>query len=523
MRVTVALLFFLGCSDGTSRPSGPVDSNLAAYYNGGGCYPEGFKSSAFDIITLANPPWVPVRNGRVIDSAPVMLHGTAHHAHGDTGGDDPITHQRADATVAVTPDDSDKWLLATGNSGGTVELELENGIHPPWAWAGDGDRLIALGRWIFDCGHPGGSPGACVANPAQKCNLDSDCADGDRCKGMTVEYQSEIHPPQALATIRQGRGAILDGSDPRPATRIDVWAGGNGGAAGDRCVLTHQDPVIDLVFSTNCYPLAQPVAPLGKYDFSFDAPLPPRPPGARAVWRIEPHDGAGPIPADVAITPHVDGAAPHLSVTVKLSHRAAAGMPTGFAGTIWAGWEAPASTPFVHVRVTVEAVDVTNALKPTTPGPPSPRDWRMQAGVNGEWQTFVGLDTVANGQSYAQGLVYEQYLPPDGTLRLQVDGTSSSCIDTLFNRAIRMSIAEIGSAGDFVNCLMTSNPSIGDLDVSYPGPTFGAGSYRAKSDHADGGACADGTPCVTDGDCSGGATCTPTSTAFTLRYKIETL
>ena len=43
-----------------------------------------------------------------------------------------------------------------------AEMEWEFNKYPLFAWAGEGDRITALGRWIFDCGHPNTDPeGAC--------------------------------------------------------------------------------------------------------------------------------------------------------------------------------------------------------------------------------------------------------------------------------------------------------------------------------------------------------------------------
>src|SRR5436309_242838 len=103
----------------------PVDSDLGAASMGGGCYPAGINPALTDMLVLVD---------------------------------------------AV---DADR--LATGNGDGLIHTEWEAGAYPAWAWAGTGDRLIALGRWIFDCGHPDATPGTCSVTTARQCILDKDC------------------------------------------------------------------------------------------------------------------------------------------------------------------------------------------------------------------------------------------------------------------------------------------------------------------------------------------------------------
>src|SRR5437867_189854 len=214
--------------------------------------------------------------------------------HGDTSGDFPSTHLRADVNhfVLLDPEDSDR--LATGNDDGLIHFEWEAGVYPAWAWAGSGDRVVGLGRWIFDCGHPGAVPGNCSATMSQQCVIDSDCPSGETCVGAHFNYSAEMHPPQATAAIRLGRGAVLltrAGAPAVPATRADIYVSPDAGGAGDRCIVTHRANAADLL-SVECFPLAQPVAaqgpvvPLNAQDFHFDVPLPPRPSGGVPKARL---------------------------------------------------------------------------------------------------------------------------------------------------------------------------------------------------------------------------------------------
>src|SRR5947199_33720 len=100
---------------------------------------------------------------------------------------------------------------------GLIHTEWEAGAYPAWAWAGTGDRLIALGRWIFDCGHPDATPGTCSVTTARQCILDKDCrpptcsgcGNMETCVGVHFGFSSELHPPYATAAIRTGRGAVV--------------------------------------------------------------------------------------------------------------------------------------------------------------------------------------------------------------------------------------------------------------------------------------------------------------------------
>src|SRR5438552_1390623 len=130
------------------------------------------------------------------------------------------------------------------------------GSYPLFAWAGTGDRMTTVGRWIWDCGHGNPDPeGACSSTASQACALDSDCASpacvgciaGETCVGTVFNYHSELHPPQAVAVSRPGAGHAFSRrrKGGRLATRTDVWITAGGGGAGDRCVVTHHANPLD--------------------------------------------------------------------------------------------------------------------------------------------------------------------------------------------------------------------------------------------------------------------------------------
>lgn len=587
----------------------PVDSDLGANQNGGGCYPTGIAPGLFDFLALVDPEWAPVLNGTVVDSSPVTIHGTVESFHGDTGGDFPATHVTSDAVFEIELDPADVDRAATGNAPDHMGFEWEHGSLPPFAWPGEGDQIVGLGRWIFDCGHTGATPGNCSATPAQPCILDTDCPSGETCVGEHFDYESEMHPPQALATIRQGRGGVIRRSStapPVPATRADVFISADGGAVGDRCILTHQASPLSLL-TVECFPLTQPVAPINAQDFTFDVPLPPQPTATsrpRHKRITYPTPGGGP-PARVRVRRRHLDPVPHLEVTVRMTRKVHGVLPNGFAGTIFAGWRRD-TTPVTHVRVSVQALEVKHPLKPAVPiapktcsatGPSCSTDadctdperptctylgntltvcqrpctdnddcrppacstcgasdtclgtgpvesWAMQAGVDGEWQRLTGLESVTQptsaGGSFVipQTLVYDQFLPASGSLRIQAHGVSKECVDSMLGKSLGTDLAELGLTRG-LDCLTSRGHTgfggsrsydPGRLDQTYAGPDFGAGvtgsmDYVVPSVGGHAGQCSLSTDmlCVFDEDCPPAETCTIVGSAYNLHYRIERL
>jgi len=514
----------------------PPDSDLGAAENGGGCYPTGIAPGLFDLLRLVDPEWAPLMNGMTVDSAPVYFHGTVDTFHGDTGGDFPATHVTSDAVFEITLDPADADLAGTGNPPGMLGVEWEHGVLQPFAWPGLGDRIVALGRWIFDCGHPDSTPGNCSVTMSQPCILDADCPSSETCVGEHFPYESELHPPQALAVIRAGRGGLISRqatARPAPATRADIFISADGGGAGDRCILTHLANPIDLL-GIDCFPLSQPVAPINGQDFVFDLPLPPRPAGARSTrWRLvtNPTPGGGPR-AKVRVHRHVLDPAPHLEVTVRMTRAVRGVLPTGFAGTILAGWRND-TTPLTHVRVIVQSIEINHPLKPAEPIAPKTcsttgpacstdadctdperpsciflggtarscqrpcgvdadcqpptcatcgsgetclgqgpvKDWAMQAAVNGEWQRLTGLGDVTGSLPVvvAQGLVYDQLLPAGGEVRVQAHGVSKECVDTLLGKSLGTDLQQFGLTRG-LDCLTSrGHAAFGGSKSYFPG------------------------------------------------------
>src|SRR5882672_1318201 len=499
--LSVGLIVAWSMSAGAAAAASTVDSNTALSSNGGGCYaPPISQTSPFDQLAAVNPEWAPVVNGASPLSSPILVHGSVVDSH-ISQLDFPAGHVRFDQNTDISLDPADAHFLATGNLSsaegrGLLELEWETGSYPSWAWAGEGDRIVALGRWIFDCGHPDPTPGH-KSGSAVPCLTADDPPAGVACVGAVFNYRSEMHPPQAVAVIRSGGGAtIRDAGRAVPVTRADVFVSADGGGAGDACVVTHKSS-LPAILGAPCFPLSAPLAlvppgaaPLNSTDFTFIVPLPAvrggRQPVLRVLTRTTPALGTTPVPARLQVTPHLDGADPHYEVTVKMTEAVEGRMPTGFAATLLAGWQQAPASPMVHLRVTIDGIVVNNALKPVVPRVPTPAGWKMQTNVNNDWQEIGGLDLVAAGSA---GLfiptsgAYDLFMPRSTPLNIHADAASAGCVDTLFGHSLLEDLFRFGFTGNpstlpgalqlGLTCLSATELDAGSIDVTYTAPGFG--------------------------------------------------
>ena len=548
------------------RADAILDSGLAAVENGGGCYPTSFYGSVTDQLTLINPEWAPVENGQTVDSVPIIVHGEVEEMHGDTSGDFPSTHVRADVNHFLRLDVGEEDLLADGNvaEDGRLHTEWEGGKYPAWAWAGTGDRMVAMGRHIFDCGHPGAHGGLCSATTGRQCILDADCrpptcaacAATETCTGVEYEYSSELHPPFATAAIRRGRGGIVTkGANPKAvlATRADVYVSPDGGGAGERCVLSHLANPLDQL-TVQCWPADEPVAQLNQADFRFLLPLPARPPKGGASWRITQLPPPGGVAARIHVTRRLHGPTPSLEVIVRLTRKVGGQLPTGLAATIEAGWRND-STPLTHVRVTTQSLVARNALQPAAPSVPRTcavadtacataadcpngeqclglgpvKSWQGQMSVNGMFQEWVGLGTVDSGDVIPQNLTWDVYLRDNDPLQLYADARSQECINKMYGRPLAQGLADLGLTKGLL-CLTTEARNPGELHATYAGPDFGAGpsgtmDYETVASGGTGGHCSLSTAslCTLSADCPTGEACNQEGGSMAVRYRIERL
>jgi hypothetical protein len=418
------------CANGSVLAQGatptPVDSNIAvttfARSQGnpcsggpgslgcGGCYPQGIPGAdPTGQLTEVNPEWAPI--GPMIpgvdaslppDSSPVLLTGSVALAKINIGGDFPASHLTDDQNTFIILDPDKNGFLATGNAPGgcvgegcsQVEMEWEINKYPLFAWAGEGDRITALGRWIFDCGHADAAPrGKCSNNASTECIVDSDCGGGTCTNPAPVfNYRAELHPPQAVAVMRN------KSIGKTPATRADVYISAAGGGAGDRCIVEHLADHLEVLTTKSCFLnrcsvttarscLADSdcgkketcvrfdpnggLADINASDFEFDIPLPPQPAGATKL-RIK----AKPIKMKGAIVPKkatfvpMLGPTPVLHVIVPMTVPAKKDqLPNAFAQSISVAWKGD-KTKLRKVQVSFTGFTINNPLKASTPAIP---------------------------------------------------------------------------------------------------------------------------------------------------------
>jgi hypothetical protein len=127
---------------------------------------DGCQRDTPKIYTGFAPNWVYVNDRDFPASgpppAPRWLSGVVGGAQGllssrVASSDDPITHRSYDMNVDVRVDSPDDFLTGVSRDGtpeqGTVHLERESASIPMWAWPRAGDRVQALGSWVWDCDH----------------------------------------------------------------------------------------------------------------------------------------------------------------------------------------------------------------------------------------------------------------------------------------------------------------------------------------------------------------------------------
>lgn len=512
----------------------------------GGCYPGGIDSSnPTSLLATVNPEWQPV--GPMIpggdsslppDSQPVLFTGIVTLSKINSSGDFPSSHFTTDQNTFIALDADKVGLLASGNTpaGCTgegcnqIEMEREVAKYPIFAWADAGDRIAALGRWIFDCGHPDQAPAGTCSNSASACAVDADCA-GGTCTNPApnFNFRAELHPPQAIAVLRnKSKGKT-------PATRADVYISADAGGASDRCTVTHLASFLDVLNAKSCFlnrcsitttkactvdkdcpkketcgslDPTQSVLDINASDFEFDMPLPAKPAGATEVKisakKMKVPKGSVMPNATFDMT-HVSDPTPSVHVTVPMSIPIKGKMPNVFAQSILAVWKSD-KTKLTQVQVAFTGLTVNNPLKPKTPVVPrqctnasggglsgtsctsdtdcpgarcvggTPAGWEVFAQVSGDWVKFTGLDTIdlstPSSPPIPEKFKFAEFVPSGASIHIFALGRSSNCLDTAYGHNLIDGLTTYGlTAG--ANCLldgMDADP--GRIDITHTGAGF---------------------------------------------------
>lgn len=306
--------------------------------------------------------------------APIEAYGSVRGSwFADT--DLPGDHKGHDRNFYLAPDADYAGLVADSNDTDTrydgrklMECEWDSGfspqsrtMSPPVSnWPIVGDRAWVSGPWIYDCDH---------AYP-----------------GFRIPYHTEFHAWAASPTPMA-----------EAFTRFDP------------AIEQASDAAPSLTYRT--YLTVRPG--FGAQDYVFDVPLPPRPPGGVAVYRV---DRPAPLGVAIGLTPIVpqgvfsiadsmaasqpdDLEARTAHVRVRLQLDVQAGR-AGYCGTITAGWWQPQTTlTYRLVRVTFDKLRIFRLhaawLTPTA-------NWWLwvQAGDQWlDWTDVAALHALASPQT----------------------------------------------------------------------------------------------------------------------------
>jgi uncharacterized protein DUF11 len=351
----------------------------------------------------------------------------------DPGQDDLLTE------VSKDSDNPDCDPDAPGCDPDTLGIEWETGLDPDddksgdgsaffpkWAWPSVGDRIWANGHWIFDCGHVKEAAGA------------------DR-------YHSEIHPPRAVATMRDQAAPLPGtGTTPVPVTTTDIWIHGRGGFATEQLNCGMQIILGD--HGDTCGQDPPPASDAYKYtpiaeNFTFDVCLPPRPAGGAFVKQFTagPYNtiGIDPIAVPVAASgacatdPRFDTTT-MMRVTVPLAGSGVA--PTEvFARRIDAGWVVPPDPPLPQRRVALDLMDLHEDHDPD-PGDGNlsmmwlnvdraRAPWLRLSDFAGGMNDYDDDHFFGDGEKHFPGLDYHFYLRPDTLFAAHSTVYEQDCYD----------------------------------------------------------------------------------------------
>ena len=361
---------------------------------------DGCQRDTTKIYTGFAPNWVYVNDRDFPASgpapAPRWVRGVVHSgpqrllASRIASSDDPITHHSFDTNIDVQVDPGDNFLTGTSRDGtperGTIHLERESAWYPAWARPEAGDRIEALGSWVWDCDHyrPNGE-------------------------------KTEFHPFRATWVLRHP--GTPSPTSPRGDAEADLFVSTDATPAGTAAECAHQTKGSDA-FKT-CWQSAKPwLSANGTYAFTACAPR-PAPAGARLEWRIV---DRGSVAAPRVVVAAASGGC----VSVRLVVDAPAGTRVVVAKQVYVGWTKP--VPVLHLRLRFDRLLVRRAMDPSCPPDrpacpaaaestllgqisTAPGEWQLTWAVDGIWGTWPGTLAARDGSTFAGSQSVDFYVP----------------------------------------------------------------------------------------------------------------
>lgn len=430
---TAALVLFEVATPAAQLPRNPGVSSVCGTFT----VDINLGIGSISIVELDDEAWAYVEPQRKIRSAI----GVAENVH--VAAIDSFSNHDShdlDFELMLDPDPYQIDLLSIQDED-AIGVEWETGIRPSethgdgarpslpkWAWPSDGDRVWVDGNWIFDCGHP------------------------DEDTGL---YKTEIHPPRAIASMREQAGPLPGtGLTPVPITMTDLYISGRGGftpnqlncgphiTLGDHGSTCGQDPPpADDSYKTTR---------INDTDFTFNVCLPPRPTGAafshnveigpRNTVDIEPAIREVPATGACQTAPEFDHAS-MMEVIIKLRNTATPPQSV-YARHIAAGWVMPPSQPLPLRRMTVLSTNLfeDHDLDPgdgelsfwwvNNNRAPSP--WlRLADHANGNMNSYDDETGFGDGEMTYTNASFDFYLRENQTFTLRSRGYEQDCYDTI--------------------------------------------------------------------------------------------
>jgi hypothetical protein len=298
-------------------------------------------------FTRQSPGWVYVNDKDFPASGPtpptqwlsgvVSAYRNLPDASHPSGGDDPTTHDSFDLNVNVVPDPGYEQLMGglaeadTGNFEGEgeekdrIHLERESSGLPAWSWPEAGDRVQAMGSWVWDCGHwdPGGE-------------------------------RTEIHPYRALWDER-----APSARSPYGESEGDLFVSTDATPAGQIAECAHKTKGDSAAYKACSF--AQPSWLDVSGDYSLTLAAPPRPPGAT-------HLVVRAVDRGSTLSPAWSSTIAGGTLTLRFHLDATPGTRLVVAKQVYLGWRplAAATLP-QHLRLTFTRLLTRRAMDPGCP------------------------------------------------------------------------------------------------------------------------------------------------------------